>query len=214
MIISPSLLSADFSNLKNDIDLINQSNAQWIHLDVMDGRFVPNISFGFPVLEAVKKYSKKVIDVHLMIVEPEKYTKRFAEKGADIICVHYEACPNLNRTLQEIRSFGAKAGVVINPHTPVACLEDTVPFCDVAMLMSVNPGYGGQAFIENTYYKCKQLAEMIQRKNPNCILEIDGGVDLHNIGKLKDYGAKALVAGSSVFKSPEPLETINKMVNY
>lgn len=208
-LIAPSLLSADFANLSKDIQMINTSNADWFHIDIMDGVFVPNISIGFPVLEAVKRYSQKPLDVHLMIVEPDKYTARFAEAGADIITVHYEACPHLHRSIQNIKNQGVKAGVVLNPHTPVLLLEDIVADCDVVLLMSVNPGFGGQKFIENTYQKIEQLKNLIIRKNANTLIEIDGGVTDLNAKKLVAAGADVLVAGNYVFKAENPMTAID-----
>ncbi len=208
-LIAPSLLSADFANLSKDIQMINTSNADWFHIDIMDGVFVPNISIGFPVLEAVKRYSQKPLDVHLMIVEPDKYTARFAEAGADIITVHYEACPHLHRSIQNIKNQGVKAGVVLNPHTPVHLLEDIVADCDVVLLMSVNPGFGGQKFIENTYQKIEQLKNLIIRKNANTLIEIDGGVTDLNAKKLVAAGADVLVAGNYVFKAENPMTAID-----
>lgn len=208
-LIAPSLLSADFANLSKDIQMINASNADWFHIDIMDGVFVPNISIGFPVMEAVKRYSQKPLDVHLMIVEPDKYTTRFAEAGADIITVHYEACPHLHRSIQNIKNQGVKAGVVLNPHTPVHLLEDIVADCDVVLLMSVNPGFGGQKFIENTYQKIEQLKNMIIRKQSNTLIEIDGGVSDANAKKLVSAGADVLVAGNFVFKAENPMIAID-----
>ncbi len=208
-LIAPSLLSADFANLSKDIQMINASNADWFHIDIMDGVFVPNISIGFPVMEAVKRYSQKPLDVHLMIVEPDKYTARFAEAGADIITVHYEACPHLHRSVQNIKNQGVKAGVVLNPHTPVLLLEDIVADCDVVLLMSVNPGFGGQKFIENTYQKIEQLKNLIIRKNANTLIEIDGGVTNLNAKKLVAAGADVLVAGNYVFKAENPMTAID-----
>jgi len=203
-LIAPSLLSADFANLARDIQMINQSNADWFHIDIMDGVFVPNISIGFPVVEAVKRYAQKPLDVHLMIVEPDKYTARFAKAGADIITVHYEACPHLHRTIQNIKDQGVKAGVVLNPHTPVSLLEDIVADCDLVLLMSVNPGFGGQKFIENTYQKIQQLKNLILQKQSNTLIEVDGGVSDLNARKLIECGADVLVAGNFVFKAANP----------
>jgi ribulose-phosphate 3-epimerase len=208
-LIAPSLLSADFANLSKDIQMINASNADWFHIDIMDGVFVPNISIGFPVLEAVKRFSQKPLDVHLMIVEPDKYTARFAEAGADIITVHYEACPHLHRSIQNIKNQGVKAGVVLNPHTPVHLLEDIVADCDVVLLMSVNPGFGGQKFIENTYQKIEQLKNLIIRKQSMALIEIDGGVSDANAKKLVSAGADVLVAGNFVFKAENPMKAID-----
>lgn len=205
------MLSADFSNLKKDIDMVNQSQAAWFHLDVMDGVFVPNISFGFPVVKAIKKYAKKPLDVHLMIVEPDKYIEKFKEAGADILTVHYEACTHLHRTLQHIKNSGMKAGVAINPHTSVALLEDIIEDADLVCLMSVNPGFGGQKFIHNTFTKLTLLREMILRKNTKTKIEIDGGVDLQNARHLFNAGADVLVAGNTVFSAENPEQTISEL---
>ncbi len=187
-LVAPSLLSADFSNLQRDVEMLNSSEADWFHLDVMDGEFVPNISFGFPVIKAIKKYAKKPLDVHLMIVQPDRYLQTFKEAGADILTVHIEACTHLHRTLQAIRNLGMKAGVAINPHTSVNLLTDIINIADVVCLMSVNPGFGGQKFIENTYQKITALSEIIEVKKSNTLIEIDGGVDLHNYKKLVERG--------------------------
>ena len=210
-IIAPSVLAADFGNLKRDVEMINNSEADWFHIDIMDGVFVPNISYGMPVLEAIVKYATKTIDVHLMIIEPERYIKTFAEIGADILTVHYEACNHLHRTLQEIKENGMKAGVAINPHTNVSLLEDVIGDIDVVLVMSVNPGFGGQTFIENTYKKVRQLKEMIVRNGASAIIEVDGGVSDKNARALIDAGADALVAGSFVFKSDDPTKTIAEL---
>lgn len=208
-LIAPSLLSADFANLAQDIQMINQSNADWFHIDIMDGVFVPNISIGFPVVEAVKRHARKPLDVHLMIVEPDKYTTRFAQAGADIITVHYEACPHLHRTIQNIKDQGVKAGVVLNPHTPVHLLEDIVADCDLVLLMSVNPGFGGQKFIENTYQKIRQLKDLIIQKQSKALIEVDGGVSDSNARQLVECGADVLVAGNYVFKAASPTHAID-----
>jgi len=210
-IIAPSLLAADFSILKEEIEMVNASEADWLHLDIMDGRYVPNISFGFPVLEQVKKYSKKPMDVHLMIVEPEKYLERFAKTGANLISVHYEACTHIHRTIYQIKELGCKAGIALNPHTPVSHLTDIIGDIDLVCLMSVNPGFGGQKFIENTYRKIGALVEISGHVNPGLLIEIDGGVDQHNARKLIDCGANVLVAGSSVFSNENPIEAIKRL---
>lgn len=208
MLLSPSLLSADFGNLQRDIEMLNGSQCDWLHVDVMDGIFVPNISFGQPVVRHIKKHARKPLDVHLMIMDPGRYVSDFRDAGADILTVHYEACTHLDRTLHSIKDAGMRCGVVLNPHTPVALLEDTVQICDMVLLMSVNPGFGGQKFIENTYNKVRQLRELIGRKNPDCLIEVDGGVNTTNAPLLRDSGADVLVAGNAVFKSPDPLQTI------
>ena len=210
-LIAPSLLSADFGNLQRDIEMLNQSECDWLHVDVMDGLFVPNISFGQPVIKHIKKHARKPLDVHLMITDPGRYVADFKEAGADILTVHYEAYIHLDRVLHAIKDAGMKAGVVLNPATSVSLLEDIVQLCDVVLLMSVNPGFGGQKFIENTYNKVRQLQELCQRKNPACLIEVDGGVNLDNAPKLVAAGAHVLVAGNSVFKSENPAETIAKL---
>lgn len=207
-IIAPSVLAADFANLQRDIEMINNSQADWFHIDIMDGVFVPNISFGMPVLEAINKHAKKTIDVHLMIVDPDRYIKTFKDLGTDILTVHYEACTHLHRTLQAIKAEGMKAGVALNPHTNVALLEDVINDIDLVCIMSVNPGFGGQSFIENTYKKVKQLKEIITRNNAATIIEIDGGVTDKNARQLVEAGANVLVAGSFVFKATDPIATI------
>ncbi|WP_231459481.1 ribulose-phosphate 3-epimerase [Pedobacter sp. Leaf132] len=210
-IIAPSILSADFGNLQHDIEMINQSDADWFHVDVMDGVFVPNISFGFPVMAAVKKHAEKPLDVHLMIVEPDKFIPEFAKAGADMITVHYEACTHLNRTIQLIKASGCMAGVALNPHTPVSLLQDVIEDLDLVLIMSVNPGFGGQAFIHNTYKKIKDLKQLIKGVNENLVIEVDGGVGLQNIGALVSAGANAFVAGNAIFATESPTETISKM---
>lgn len=210
-LIAPSVLAADFTDLKTDIEMVNQSDADWFHVDVMDGRFVPNISFGMFIIKAIKKIAKKPLDVHLMIVEPEKYIEQFREAGADVITVHYEACPHLHRTIQQIKATGAKAGVALNPHTPVSVLEDIIEELDLVCLMSVNPGFGGQKFIYQVVPKTRKLHEMISIKNAKTIIEIDGGVGLQNAEVLLQAGARVLVAGSAIFRAENPLDVISRM---
>lgn len=210
-LISPSLLAADFGNLERDIDMVNRSEASWLHLDIMDGVFVPNISFGFPVIKYVKKLSSKALDVHLMIVEPDRYLERFCRAGAEILTVHYEACMHLDRTVNEIRRLGMKAGVSLNPHTPVSLLKNVLPYIDMVLLMTVNPGYGGQSFIENSYNKIRELREMIDKDSNDVLIQVDGGVGLENAARLVDAGVDVLVAGSSVFGSDDPPGTIRRL---
>lgn len=213
VLIAPSILSADFSNLQPDIEMINNSEADWFHVDVMDGVFVPNISFGFPVIKAIHKFARKPLDVHLMIIEPDRYLTAFKEVGAGILTVHLEVCHHLHRTVQAIKSLGMQAGVAINPHTPISSLEDIIADIDLVCLMSVNPGFGGQKFIENTYAKVATLKQLIISKNSKAKIEIDGGVDLANASALIKAGADVLVAGNTVFSSPNPKETISKLRN-
>jgi len=210
-IIAPSILAADFANLQRDIELINASEAEWIHVDIMDGMFVPNISFGFPVVSAVKKHAKKPLDVHLMIVDPDRYLKNFRDAGADGIIVHYEACPNLHRTVQYIKELGCRAAVALNPHTPVALLEDIIIDLDQVLIMSVNPGFGGQKFIANTYKKLHDLQQLCGRKSVELLVEVDGGVDDTNIKQLAQAGANVFVAGNAVFSAPDPTGMISKL---
>ena len=214
IIIAPSILSADFNNLSKDIELLNISSAKWIHCDIMDGVFVPNISFGIPIVEHIRKITKKVLDVHLMIVNPEKYIENFAEAGADFLTVHYEACTHLHRTVQEIKISGMKAGVSLNPHTSVQVLQDILPDLDMVLIMSVNPGFGGQKFIPNSLNKITQLRQMALQYNPNLIIQVDGGIDTKNAADIVNAGANCLVAGSAVFKSDNPLQTIDNLKNY
>lgn len=210
-LVAPSLLASDFTKVGEEVKMINESEADWLHVDIMDGRFVPNISFGMMIVEAVKRVTKKPLDVHLMIVEPEKYIERFREAGADVITVHYEACPHLHRTIQQIKDTGAKAGVALNPHTPVALLEDVIESIDLVLLMSVNPGFGGQKFIYQTIPKIKKLKQMISIRNTPTLIEIDGGVGLQNAESILQAGADVLVAGSSVFKAENPKDVIVRM---
>lgn len=213
ILVAPSLLSADFNNLGKDVEMLNKSSADWIHLDIMDGVFVPNISFGFPVISHVKKIAEKPLDVHLMIVNPDKYIDDFIDAGADILTVHYEACKHLHRTVSAIKEKGAKAGVSINPHTPVSNLKYIINELDLVLIMSVNPGFGGQKFIKNSIDKIKELREMSDSINPQLIIQVDGGVDISNAAEIVNSGADCLVAGSAVFKADNPTETINNLKN-
>ena len=210
-LIAPSVLAADFANLQRDIEMINNSQADWFHIDIMDGVFVPNISFGMPVLEAITKHAKKTIDVHLMIIDPDRFIKTFADLGANILSVHYEACTHLHRTLQSIKAEGMKAGVALNPHTNIDLLEDVINDIDMVCIMSVNPGFGGQSFIENTYSKIEKLKELINRKKAKTLIEIDGGVTDKNAAQLIKAGADILVAGNFVFKAANPIQTISDL---
>ena len=210
-LIAPSVLAADFANIQRDFEMINTSNADWFHIDVMDGVFVPNISFGMPVISAMKKHAKKPLDVHLMIVNPDQYISTFKNIGADILTVHYEACSHLHRTLQAIKAEGMKAGVALNPHTPIHLLEDIIHDIDLVCIMSVNPGFGGQSFIEHTYKKVKKLKSLINKNETSTLIEIDGGVNINNAKALIDAGADVLVAGSFVFKSENPELTIQEL---
>ena len=212
-LISPSVLSCDFANIQRDVEMINNSNADWFHVDVMDGVFVPNISFGFPVIEAIKKHAKKPLDVHLMIQNPDQYVEQFKKSGADILTVHYEACTHLHRTIQVIKEAGMKVGVALNPHTPIALLEDVIEELDLVLIMSVNPGFGGQKFIQNALVKVAQLKELIISKKSKALIEVDGGVNLETGKELVKAGADVLVAGSFVFNSENPTIIIDSLKN-
>lgn len=211
MILAPSVLAADFANLQRDVQMINHSQADWFHIDIMDGVFVPNISFGMPVLQAIAKYAQKPLDVHLMIIDPDRYISTFKKLGSQILTVHYEACNHLHRTIQSIKSEGMKAGVAVNPHTPISVLEDIIQDVDLLLIMSVNPGFGGQSFIENTYKKVRQAKELIIKNNSKALIEIDGGVTSKNAKQLIEAGADVLVAGSFVFNSENPEHTIQEI---
>jgi ribulose-phosphate 3-epimerase len=210
-LVSTSILAADFGDLARDVLLVNNSRADWIHCDIMDGLFVPNISFGFPVIEHVKKIASKPLDVHLMIIDPDRYLDRFHDAGADILTVQYEACIHLNRTVSEIRNLGMKAGVAVNPHTPVTLLKNILPYIDMVLIMTVNPGFGGQSFIMESYNKIEELRKMINNGKYQVMIEVDGGIDTSNAAKLIDTGVNVLVAGNSVFSSKDPAETIRRL---
>lgn len=210
-LVSPSLLAADFGNLGRDVQMVNKSQADWIHLDIMDGVFVPNISFGFPVLESVKKIAEKPLDVHLMITDPDRFLTRFRDAGAYMLTVQYEACIHLNRTVNEIRNLGMKAGIALNPHTPVSLIRHVLPYTDMVLIMTVNPGFGGQSFIMESYDKIAELHQMIKTGNHKVLIEVDGGIDTKNAGKLVGAGVNVLVAGNSVFSSADPAATIKRL---
>ena len=213
VLIAPSVLASDFDNLEKDCKMINSSEADWFHIDIMDGVFVPNISFGMPVLAAIQRHAQKPLDVHLMIIDPDRYIETFNKLGADVLTVHYEACNHLHRSVQKIKSFGMKAGVALNPHTPIEQLKEVIYDIDLVCLMSVNPGFGGQNFIEKTFSKTKRLKDLIEKTKSNCLIEIDGGVTDQNAAELISSGADVLVAGSHVFKSKKPVEKIKTLKN-
>jgi len=210
-IISPSLLSCDFANLQSEIEMLNSSEADWLHLDIMDGIFVPNITFGMPIVQIIKKHATKPLDIHLMIVKPERFISEFKKAGADLLTVHYEACTHLHRTIQAIKDEGMKAGVSLNPHTPIHVLEDIITQVDLVLIMSVNPGFGGQTFIENTYKKIKELKNLIDKTGSTALIEVDGGVSDKNITQLSEIGVDVFVAGNYIFKSDNPIQTITKL---
>ncbi len=210
-LVSPSLLAADFGNLNSEVLMVNRSQADWIHLDIMDGLFVPNISFGFPIIEQVRKSSEKPLDVHLMIMDPDRYLERFRDAGASILTVQYEACTHLNRTVTEIRNLGMKAGVALNPHTPVSLLRNILPYIDMVLIMTVNPGFGGQSFIMESYNKISEMRMVIESGGFNVLIEADGGIDTKNASKLVSSGVNVLVAGNSVFSSKDPAKTIRRL---
>lgn len=212
-LISPSMLSADFCHLAKDIQMVNESEADWFHLDIMDGVFVPNISYGMPLVKAIRSMAEKPLDVHLMIVQPERYVERFKEMGADILTVHWEACTHLHRTIYQIKNADMLAGVALNPHTPVAGLEDVINDVDMVLIMSVNPGFGGQRFIERSLHRIAELKSMIKRNKSECLIEVDGGVDLSNAQALVDAGADVLVAGNAIFSKENPTEIISRLKN-
>jgi len=212
-IIAPSFLAADFLNLGKEVEMVNNSAGEWLHMDIMDGHFVPNLSFGIPILEHIRKATKKICDVHLMITAPEKYIEAFAKAGADNLTIHIEASPNLHRSIQHIHSLNMKAGVALNPHTPIDFLQDIIEDIDIVLLMSVNPGFGGQTFIEHTLIKIKQLSQLIHDKGLHTLIEIDGGISLHNAKAVFDAGANVLVAGTSVFKAKNPQQAIIDLLN-